>query len=166
MRPTIWISGLALLFVGWAALYRLEWRPEINFQAGSASVLVILFGATLTVSLAVLGLERLTRPLAGALYGDEGQLGSANIRRSVGRTTLTVASLMVALTAIIGVGSLAYSFEQDMVAWVDTALGGDLYVFAYDRHFVLRQAGESPGVAAVTPVRYLTVRMQRCRGKG
>src|SRR3990172_1061249 len=68
VRPTIWISGLALLFVGWAALYRLEWRPEVNFQAGSASVLVILFGATLTVSLAVAGLERLTRPLAGALY--------------------------------------------------------------------------------------------------
>jgi len=161
VRPTIWISGLALLFVGWAALYRLEWRPEVNFQAGSASVLVILFGATLTVSLAVAGLERLTRPLAGALYGDEGRLGSANIRRSVGRTTLTVASLMVALTMIIGVGSLAYSFEQDMVAWVDTALGGDLYVRSpmTMRASFARQLENVPGVAAVTPVRYLTVRV-------
>lgn len=161
VRPTIWISGLVLLFVGWVALYRVEWRPEITFPAGSVAVLAILFGATLTVSLAIAGLGRLTRPLAGALYGNEGQLGSANIHRSIGRTTLTVASLMVALTMVIGVGSLAYSFEQDMVAWIDTALGGDLYVRSpmTMRDSFGRQLENVPGVAAVTPARYLTVRL-------
>jgi putative ABC transport system permease protein len=95
--PIVWISGLVLIFIGWLALYRIQWPDEVSFQIGSLSVLLILFGATLTVSLAVAGLERLTRPIATLLYGNEGTLGSQCAPR-VGRTTLTVASLMVALT--------------------------------------------------------------------
>lgn len=161
VRPTIWFSGLALLFIGWALIYRLEFRQEVVFFAGSAAVVLTLLGATLTVPLVVNLMERLTRPLASLFYGNEGAIGASNLRRSVGRTTLTVASLMVALAMIIGVGSLAYSFEQDMSAWIDTALGGDLYVRSpvTMRESFARQLEAIPGVAAVTPARYLTVRV-------
>jgi ABC-type antimicrobial peptide transport system permease subunit len=91
----------------------------------------------------------------------EGSLGSSNVRRSVGRTTLTVASLMVALTMVIGIGSLAYSFEEDITSWIDTALGGDLYVRSplTMRESFGRQLASVPGVAAVTPARYINVRV-------
>lgn len=161
VSPWVWGSGLALLFAGWFALYQLQWRYEVVFTAGSVSILVMLLGATLTVTLAVSGLERLTRPLAAALYGKEGELGSANINRSVGRTTLTVASLMIALTMIIGIGSTAYSFKQDMTAWIDTALGGDLYVNSavLMRETFARQLASVPGVEALTPSNYMLVRV-------
>jgi putative ABC transport system permease protein len=118
-------------------------------------------GATLTVPLVVTALERFTRPFAALFYAQEGSLGSSNVRRSVGRTTLTVASLMVALTMVIGVGSLAYSFERDITDWIDTALGGDLYVRSplTMRESFGRQLAAVPGVAAVTPARYIEVRI-------
>lgn len=161
VRPIIWISGITLLFVGWAMLYRMEWRAALQFPMGSMAILVIFLGATLTVPVVVALLEGGTRPLATTLYGNEGSIGSSNVRRSVGRTTLTVASLMVALAMIIGVGSLAYAFEVDMAAWIDTALGGDFYVRSplVMRENFGRQLANIPGVEAVTPSRYIYVRI-------
>jgi putative ABC transport system permease protein len=161
VRPTIWISGLMLVFVAWAMMYEVEWRPSVRFATGSTAILLMMLGATLTVPLIVNLLERSTRPLAKIIYGNEGMIGSANVRRSIGRTTLTVASLMVALAMIIGVGSLAHSFEIDMSAWIETALGGDLYVRSplVMRESFARQLENIPGVEAVTPARYLRVRV-------
>jgi putative ABC transport system permease protein len=161
VRPAVWVAGLSLLLFGYLILYQMEWRQEVLFPVGSTAVLGILLGATLTVPLVVSALERFTRPFATLIYAQEGSLGSSNVRRSVGRTTLTVASLMVALTMVIGVGSLAYSFEQDITAWIDTALGGDLYVRSplTMRESFGRQLAAVQGVAAVTPARYIEVRL-------
>jgi len=160
VRPTVWAAGLTLLLVGYLALYRVSWPQSIIFPMGSTAILLLLLGATLTVALASRPLERLSRPLARALYGQEGALGSANVRRSVSRTTLTVASLMVALTMIIGIHSLAFSFKEDMTSWIVNALGGDLYVRSpiSMRASFARQLASVEGVAAVTPTRLLSVR--------
>ena len=42
-------SGATLLFIAWAALYPLDWRPEVNFPMGSAAILLLMLGATLLV---------------------------------------------------------------------------------------------------------------------
>ncbi|HEY5671078.1 MAG TPA: FtsX-like permease family protein [Anaerolineales bacterium] len=160
VRAAVWISGLALLIVGRITLYHITWPTEIRFTVGSTSILLILLGATLTVALASGWLERLARPLATVLYGREGALGSANVRRSVSRTALTVASLMVALTMIISINSLAYSFKEDMTAWIVNALGGDLYVRSpiVMRESFGRQLASVDGVQVVTPTRIILVR--------
>lgn len=160
VRAAVWLSGLALLIVGRITLYHITWPTEIRFTVGSTSILLILLGATLTVALASGWLERLARPLAAALYGREGALGSANVRRSVSRTALTVASLMVALTMIISINSLAYSFKEDMTAWIVNALGGDLYVRSpiVMRESFGRQLASVDGVQVVTPTRIILVR--------
>lgn len=157
----VWMIGLALVIGGWLALYRVEWREEVLFPMGTTAVLGILLGATMTVPLVVVALEWFTRPLARLIYANEGALGSSNVRRSVGRTTLTVASLMVALTMVIGIGSLAYSFERDITGWIDTALGGDLYVRSplTMRASLASQLAAVPGVEAVSPARYISVRV-------
>jgi putative ABC transport system permease protein len=161
VRRSVWLSGLLLIFVGWAAIYRIPWRQALIFSVGSTAILGILFGATLTVPLVVRLLERITRPMATLLYRNAGAIGSSNVHRSVGRTTLTVAALMIALTMVIGVGSLAYSFEKDITAWIDTALGGDLYIHAPQvmRETFGRQLLTVPGVAVVTPARVISVRL-------
>jgi putative ABC transport system permease protein len=160
VSPVIWISGLILFAGGWFTAYRIQWPPAMIYYGGNISMMCFFLGATLTVALAVTWLERWTRPLARLVYGNEGALGSANVRRSIGRTTLTVASLMVALTMIISIESLAYSFETDMKSWIDNALGGDLYVRAPlpMRESFARQLQSVPGVQAVTPARLLEVK--------
>jgi putative ABC transport system permease protein len=160
IRPLVWFSGLVLFGVGLAVIYGLQWRDEVIFLAGNIALVSIFLGATLTVPLVAGWLEPVARPLATGLYGNEGMIGSSNIHRSVGRSTLTVASLMVSLTMIVSIASLAYSFEQDMTNWLENALGGDLFVRSAlpMRESFGRQLLAMPGVQAVTPARTLTVR--------
>ncbi len=157
----IWIGGFFLIAFGYFIIYGTDWPESWMFTIGSTAVLTIFLGATLTVTLAVQYLEVLPRHLAAKLYGNEGRLGSANVRRSVGRTTLTVASLMVSLTMIISINSVATSFKKDMGAWIDSALGGDLYVRSAItmRQSFGNQLKSVPGVATVTPTRVLEVRI-------
>jgi len=159
-RPWIWIGGLVLMAVGWIATYYVDWPQEVIFLAGNFALICFFLGATLTVALAVGWLEGVTRPLASLVYRNEGAIGSANVRRSIGRTTLTVASLMVALTMIISIDSLSYAYEEDLHNWIDNALGGDLYVRAplpMRESFGYQLRGVE-GVQAITPTRVLAVR--------
>lgn len=160
IHPVVWLSGLVFLLVGYLTVYQFKWPGGMVFQVGVFALLSIFLGATLTVTLAVSGLERLARPLARLVYGNEGSIGSSNVRRAIGRTTLTVASLMVALTMVIGIASVAFSFRQDMNNWVDNALGGDLYVRSPVpmRESFAGQLSRVPGVQVVSPSRYLLVR--------
>ncbi len=159
IRPVVWLAGLVLLFTGIANIYWLEFRPSVSFNILQFSILLILSGATLTVPLVVGLLERAARPLALRLYGREGAIGTGNVQRSIGRTTLTVAALIVALAMIVGIGSMSVSFESDFTGWINAALGGDLYVSSPVRlrSSFVRQLEGLPGVAAATPARfYLT----------
>lgn len=157
----IWISGFFLIGFGYFVIYGTNWPENWMFTIGSIAVLTIFLGATLTVTLAIQVLEILPRRLATKFYGNEGRIGSANVRRTIGRTTLTVASLMVSLTMIISINSVATSFKKDMGAWIDSALGGDLYVRSAVtmRQSFGNQLKSVPGVAVVTPTRVLEVRI-------
>ncbi len=159
VKPAVWIAGLVLLGIGWYATYQINWPVELIYLGGNISMVCFFLGATLTVSLAVSGLERLARPIAILIYGTEGALGTSNVRRSVGRTTLTVAALMVSLAMIISIESLAFSFETDMKNWIDNALGGDLYVRAPlpMRESFANKLEDVPGVEIVSPARLLSV---------
>jgi putative ABC transport system permease protein len=161
IRPLVWISGLVLLFVGWAALYQIDFRPEMLIPAGGSGLMLFLLGAVLTIPLSIGALEQSARLITVFIYGNEGRLGSANIHRSVSRTMLTVACFMVALVMIIGVGSLSHSFKQDVEGWVNNALGGDLYVSAPDpmRESFATQLMDVSGVQAVSPTFIHTVRV-------
>ncbi|MFZ5808861.1 MAG: FtsX-like permease family protein [Chloroflexota bacterium] len=159
-RPILWISGFVLIFLGYILIYGFTWPENWIFTVGSLAVLFIFSGATLTIPLVIPFLESFTRTIAARLYQNEGAIGSANIRRSISRTALTVASLMVALTMIISITSVSNSFKKDMSAWIDSALGGDLYVRSAVpmRESFSSQLKSVPGVAAVTPTRVLSVR--------
>lgn len=158
-----WISGLTLLVAAWLSLYYVPWPPDISFTAGSISILLLLLGATLTVPACVNAAERVTRPAVLLLFGNEGRLGSGNVQRSSGRTALTVAALMVGLSMVIANSSLAEAFIHDITSWVETALGGDLYVRAPIpmREQFERQLAIVPGVEGITKIRYFSVKVAR-----
>lgn len=161
VQSITWLSGLALMFVAWSAMYHIPWRPEVAYNVGTTAILLLLFGATLVVPLVVGVSEQMARPVATATFGNEGALGSGNVRRSLGRTSLTVAALMVGLSMVIANSSLAAAFIHDITAWVETALGGDLYVRAPlpMRESFERQLAALPGVGGVTKVRYFAVKV-------
>lgn len=155
-----WLVGVGLILAAYLALYRIPFRPEVQYPVGATSVFTLLLGATLAVPITIGAFERLLRPLLAAIYRGEGRLGASNIRRARGRTALTVAALMVGIAMIIGIQALTTSFEIDIDNWVQTAIGGDLYVrspIPMREEFGRRLQAE-PTVTAVSPVTFHQVR--------
>lgn len=109
-------------------LYYVPFRQSVAFYIGSGTIFILLLGATLCIPVFANGLEWVIRPLTLFLFGNEGRLGSSNINRARGRTALTVAALMVGISMVVGINGLTNSFEQDIEQWLDSALGGDLFV--------------------------------------
>lgn len=113
------------------------------------------------VPTAVEKLEKVFRPVVIWLFGPQGRLGSGNIERSRGRTSLTVGALMIGIAMVISIGAMGKSFANDIDAWVNSAVGGDLIVRApvpMRLEFGSRLA-LIPGVEEVTPARYFTVKL-------
>ncbi len=109
-------------------LYYVPFRQSVAFYIGSGTIFILLLGATLCIPVLANSLEWVIRPLTLFIFGNEGRLGSSNINRARGRTALTVAALMVGISMVVGINGLTNSFEQDIEQWMDSALGGDLFV--------------------------------------
>ena len=109
-------------------LYWVPFRQSVAFYIGSSMIFVLLLGATLCIPVLANSLEWAIRPFTIFIFGNEGRLGSSNINRARGRTALTVAALMVGISMVVGINGLTNSFEQDIQQWMDSALGGDLFV--------------------------------------
>lgn len=142
-------------------LYVVPFRSDVVFYIGASTIFVLLLGATLCIPIVVQPLERVIRPLVILVFGNEGRLGSGNVTRAQGRTTLTVAALMVGVSMVVGIRGLTNSFEQDIEEWVNTSLGGDLFVrspLAMQPDLEARLLG-LPQVTAVTPTRSLATTM-------
>jgi putative ABC transport system permease protein len=157
-----WKPGVVLLILASALLV---WNPfafDPQFRLGSLTVFALFTGATLIIPVTVTYWERLSRPVLKFLYGGSGFLGSLNIQRSRSRTTLTVAALMVGVSMIITNQSLTGSFASDLRTWIDSYIGGDLYVSSSVplRGDIARRIESVQGVAAVAQIRYLPVEWQ------
>lgn len=64
-----------------------------------------------------------------ALFGNPApRLASMNLRLTLHRTSLVVAALAVALSLVIGLEVMVYSFRHSVTVWVDQSLTGDLYI--------------------------------------
>ena len=109
-------------------LYWVPFRQSVAFYVGSGTIFILLLGATLCIPVLANSLEWLIRPFTRFIFGNEGRLGSSNINRARGRTALTVAALMVGISMVVGINGLTNSFEDDIEQWMDSALGGDLFV--------------------------------------
>ncbi len=148
----LWLVGVSLLGAAYYILYRAELPSGLETQVSTVAVGVLLLGGTLLVPQCVGWLERWVRPVMVALYRNIGDLGSRNVQRAVGRTTLTVAVLMIGVTQVIGMSAITSSFKSDLESWVETSLGGDLQIGSAQRmrEQLGRQIATVPGVAAVT----------------
>ncbi len=154
-----WKPGLFLLVIATALLIWNPFASDPKFTLGSMTVFALFTGATLILPSTINFWERSTRPLMKILYGTSEILGSRNIQRVRQRTTLTVAALMVGVSMILVIESMTGSFTADLVKWIQAYIGGDLYIgssipLSSD---VGQRIEAVEGVAAVAPIRYLTV---------
>ncbi len=120
LRWIAWLE-LAVVVVG-VVLY--------PFERGSAPMiaillaLVLLLGGALASAWLLLPLGRFVGRPFEWLFGAEGMLGRANLGRDRVRTGLTVASLVIALAAIVALGSIAASARETAARWIGSVLPG------------------------------------------
>jgi putative ABC transport system permease protein len=147
-----WKIGLVMVALSLSEL-------PFNILPDATFLFLIFAGATLVVPVTIQMLEWLIRRGLLRLYGPVGGLGSRNLNRAKGRTSLTIGVLMIGAALTIGVGAVRAAFGQAANKWINVAVGGDLVVTINQeqRAQFTSQLMVVPGVALVSPVRIVDV---------
>lgn len=151
------LLGVALLVMTLPMLIAGPLPAFVPERARDMLVMNLFLAGTLLIPAAVSATEPVARRVLARVFGVEGQLGSRNVQRARLRTALTVAALMIGAAMILSIRSVTVAFDQDIRAWIERYIGGDIYVHStldMDTRLGLR-LGQVAGVAAVTPLRYL-----------
>ncbi|MEM8546110.1 MAG: ABC transporter permease, partial [Cyanobacteria bacterium P01_H01_bin.119] len=88
---------------------------------------ILLAAALLTPPLTAVLMRGLS-PVLSRLLGILGKMAPRDISRSLSRTSIAIASLMVAVSVIVGVSVMVGSFRTTVVQWLDQTLQADIYV--------------------------------------
>ena len=123
--PRITVAGVVLCLLGAGMLI-----PEWNLVVAFAGLFAVILGmALLTPGLTLLLMDGLHRLLSRRL-GILTRMAPRNIVRSLSRTAVAIAALMVAISVIIGVGVMIVSFRLTVEQWLDEILQADIFVSA------------------------------------
>lgn len=118
-----WLTGAALALIGLGLLLLIPNSIVFAF----AGLFAIVIGAALLTPMLLLwlmaGAQALLRR-AGVI----GRMAPRTVVRSLSRTSVAVAALMVAVSVIIGVGVMIASFRTSVVRWLDDVLQADIFV--------------------------------------
>ena len=99
-----------------------------NMLISFAGLFGIVIGFSLLTPLVALVLMTLVRPLTGRLMGVLGLMAPRSIIRSLSRTSVAVAALMVAVSVIVGVSAMVGSFRSDVGDWLDNTIQADILI--------------------------------------
>jgi putative ABC transport system permease protein len=124
LLPLLVAAWAGLTIVGVGLLY---WQGS-GLIAAFAGLFAILLGAALLVPpLMTLAMQAFA-PLGQFTFGILGRLAPRDILRSLSRTSVAIAALMVAVSVIIGVSIMVGSFRGTVVQWLDQTLQADIFV--------------------------------------
>ena len=118
-----WVAWLEMAVVALGlVLYPFE-RGQAPMLGIGMALAILLVGAFASAWL-LLPIGRIAGRPFEWLFGAEGMLGRANLGRDRVRTGLTVASLVVALAAVVALGSVAASARETAARWIASVLPG------------------------------------------
>ncbi len=122
--PGLTILGLLLILFGWGILNYASHSLLLSFSA----LFLILIGAAFLTPLITKLLLTTLRPLIYQAFGILANMAVRDIIRSLSRTSVTIAALMMAVTVIIGVSIMVDSFRGTVATWLDDVLSADIYI--------------------------------------
>jgi len=101
-----------------------------SLSASFGGLFLILIGLALLVPWLTVQFTRLVQGLLVRFFGSLGSIAAGTIRRSLSRTGVAIAALMVSLSVAIGVGIMIASFRATVVDWLGLTLQADIYISA------------------------------------
>ncbi|MBI1879294.1 MAG: ABC transporter permease [Chloroflexi bacterium] len=160
--PGLALGSVVMMLAGWALLNLASRSLPLSFTA----LFIILLGSALLTPLLTRLLMGLLQRLTRRLFGIIGLMAPRDIIRSLSRTSVTIAALMLAVTVIIGVGVMIDSFRNTVVTWLDSILSADIYISPAGQNLrvkseispeFIEQARQIAGVEAVGLLRSVVV---------
>lgn len=122
--PALTLTGIVMILGGWGLLNYTSQSLPFSFTA----LFIILIGAAFLTPMLTRLFIRLIEPITRRSLGIIGTIAPRDITRSLSRTSVTIAALMLAVTVIIGVSVMIDSFRGTVVTWLDTILAADIYI--------------------------------------
>ncbi|MEO0869557.1 MAG: ABC transporter permease, partial [Cyanobacteria bacterium J06642_11] len=119
------VLAWGLFTIGGAGLLSLKNGGLVIAFAG---LFAILLAAALLTPPLTAALMQVFTPVFNGLLGVIGKMAPRDITRSLSRTSIAIASLMVAVSVIVGVSVMVGSFRTTVVQWLDQTLQADIYV--------------------------------------
>lgn len=122
LLPWLFLSWAVITVIGIGLL-----RLKAGLVVAFAGLFAIVLGSALLTPPVTAALMKLVQPLTQSL-GVLGRLAPRDIVRSLSRTSVAIAALMVAVSVIVGVSIMVGSFRVTVVQWLDQTLQADIYV--------------------------------------
>jgi putative ABC transport system permease protein len=104
--------------------------PAINGVSvfGYAASLGCICGSAMLMPQALKLLLPLVAKLTGMLFQAEGRIAARSLEGTLGRTSVSVASLMIGIAMMVSLAIMIGSFRQTVMVWIDQTLKADLWV--------------------------------------
>lgn len=124
LLPNLVLAWIGMTIVG---ILLLRWQSG-GLVAAFAGLFAVLLGAALLTPPLVTVLMQGFAAIGQQLLGVFGKLAPRDILRSLSRTSVAIAALMVSVSVIVGVSIMVGSFRGTVVQWLDQTLQADIYV--------------------------------------
>lgn len=129
-KKTRFLTGLiglaGLIFAG--AGFLLFQVPAKDIVPGLGGTVLVVIGFAMLSAVAMRGLLAAVTPLTGRLFGSLGRMAPRNLVKTLSRTAVAVAALMVAVAVTIGVSLMIDSFRYTVTVWLEQTLQSDVYI--------------------------------------
>lgn len=113
---------------------------------GLSGMFLVVLGTTSLARWLVLLLNRGLGPIVRTLFGIEGRLAADNVTRGSQKAAVTVASLMVGLSMVMGSAILTHSFRYSIDTWIQQSVPADLFVTSNSTVGGLKNQPLAPGL--------------------
>lgn len=162
------LAGVAALAAAaGVAIWTVQQHQPIG---GFLSAFLVILGFALLAPGFTLWSERWVAWPAAWLGGIEGALGARYLKEAVARTSVVVASLMLAVGMMVALSIMVGSFRRTVDTWITQTIRGDLYIEPVGHRSSLgatvlpeslvQAAGKLPGVIAVDTYRATSIRFR------
>ncbi len=121
--PRVAVAGVVLLVAGAVLL-----ASGQGLLPAFAGLFLLMIGWALMVPMLMRLLLGLFQPLLGRLAGLPGRMAARGVEAGLSRTSVAAAALMIAVSAVVGVGTMVDSFRYTFSQWLDATLRADVYV--------------------------------------
>lgn len=124
--PVLRTIGILFVALSTSLLFLFPETLAVNF----AALFIMIVGIALIVPWAVTVLMNTFNKPLSKLLGIQGRLAVRRVVKSLSRTSVAIATLMISLSVTIGISIMISSFRSTVENWLDLTLRADLYISA------------------------------------